>query len=90
MHITEKRIYQLKRTWTDRWNDVKTDTWNYTSMRKASDALMSKLIRLAKKNIQTATTVKGAIRGNGVQTIRNLTDEVENHGFRIVTIHIEE
>tara|TARA_R100001377_G_C3189781_1_gene110075 strand:+ start:931 stop:1203 length:273 start_codon:yes stop_codon:yes gene_type:complete len=90
MHIEGNKIYQLRRRWTDRWNDVKVETTNFTTMKKASEALMRGLIGLAKKNIRTATQVKGAIRGNGVQTISNLQEEVENHGYSITTLVIRD
>ena len=90
MHIEGNKIYQLRRRWTDRWNDVKVETTNFTTMKKASEALMRGLIGLAKKNIRTATQVKGAIRGNGAQTISNLQEEVENHGYSITTLVIRD
>ena len=91
MYIPNKRVFRLIRHYTDRWGEKKKRTiGTYTSMEKASAKLMSKLIEIAKSNIREAVTVKGAIRGRGVATIHNLCDEVESHGLKIETIHIDE
>tara|TARA_R100000988_G_scaffold103004_1_gene80337 strand:- start:1499 stop:1657 length:159 start_codon:yes stop_codon:yes gene_type:complete len=52
--------------------------------------MLDKIIEIACQNITTATTVKGAIRGNGVATVHMLRDEVKEHGLTIESIHVSE
>ena len=91
MYIQNKKIFRLIRKYTDRrGKSIERTLGTYTSMEKASAKLMSRLIDIAQSNIREAVHVKGAIRGRGVASIRNLCDEVESHGLKIETIYIDE
>ena len=90
MYLSDKKVWRVVRNYINRRGDAKTENVGvYTTLEKAQKALMNKLIDIATSNIKTATTVKGAIRGNGVATVNMLADEVREHGMKIETIYID-
>jgi len=91
MYLSDKKVWKVIRKFVNRRGDARTEVVGvFTTIQKAQKALMDKLIDIAVSNIRTATTVKGAIRGNGVATVHMLADEVREHGMTIETIHIQE
>jgi len=91
MYLSDKKVWKVIRKYVNRRGDAKTEVVGvFTTIQKAQKALMNKLIDIAVSNIRTATTVKGAIRGNGVATVHMLADEVREHGMTIETIYIQE
>ena len=91
VRIENNRVYKLIRNFTDRrGKEQKNQIGVFTSLKKAQQKMLSEIIEIACQNITTATTVKGAIRGNGVATVHMLRDEVKNHGLTIESIWISE
>ena len=91
MYLSDKKVWRVIRKFVTRRGDARTENVGvFTTLEKAQKALMNKLIDIAVSNIRTATTVKGAIRGNGVATVHMLADEVREHGMTIESIYIQE
>ena len=91
VRIENNRVFRLIRNFTDRRGKEQTRQIGvYTSLKKAQQRMLDKIIEIACQNITTATTVKGAIRGNGVATVHMLRDEVKEHGLTIESIHVSE
>jgi len=91
VRVENNKLYKVLRQFTDRrGNEQKRTIGVYTTLKKAQQKMLNKIIEIACDNITTATTVKGAIRGNGVATVRMLRDEVKEHGLVIESIHVSE